>query len=123
MKKSFIIAACLITSSLLAKSQNLNSYRFSQLDTSKTLRTPLPQFKLDTSYNYILPKNVPYVQLGPLLNQFPSTETFSSKMPVARLESSNDHMPILKLDDTNNVHYTMLIKRIGYEATNEMPKP
>jgi hypothetical protein len=125
MKKAIIITGCIVAFSAFAKAQSLNSFKLEPLDSSKTLSGTLPEFKPDTSFTYKLPKAVPYMQftpLQPLLNTQPQPDNFTSRMPVAKLQSA-DRMPVLKLGDSETTHYTMLIKRIGNEATNNKPTP
>ncbi|OKS85784.1 hypothetical protein [Mucilaginibacter polytrichastri] len=129
MKRSLITAAFLIALGSFAKAQSFNSYGLASLDTSINLSNKLKQFKADTSFNFMQPKINPYTQLTPLQLlpnnqlQFLTTDTFKSNMPVVKFQNT-DHMPVLKLGDTDKMHYTMRIKRIGNAmATNEKPTP
>ncbi len=125
MNKAIIITGCIIVCSALAKAQSLNSYKLAPLDSSKTLSGQLPHFKIDTSFTYKAPQATPYTQLTPLQplqNTPPQPDNFNSNMPVVKLQSA-DRMPVLKLGDTETTHYTMLVKRIGNEATNNKPRP
>ncbi|WCT14730.1 hypothetical protein [Mucilaginibacter jinjuensis] len=128
MFKSLFIAASFIACGALAKAQSLNSYKLAPLDNSKTLSNQLPQFKIDTSFTYKLPQTVPYTQFMPVqplqkdYSEFLTADNFNSNMPVVKLQST-DKMPVLKLGDSETTHYTMLIKRIGSEATNDKPRP
>ena len=128
MKKAIIITGCIVAFSAFAKAQSLNSFKLAPLDSSKTLSGALQPLKIDTSFTYKLPRAVPYtqyMQVQPLkkdYTEFLTAENFSSNMPVAKLQSA-DRMPVLKLGDTETTHYTMLIKRIGNEATNNKPTP
>jgi hypothetical protein len=128
MFKSLFIAAGFIACSALAKAQSLNSYKLAPLDSSKTSSGLLQPLKIDSSFSYKLPQAVPYSQFMPAqplqkdYSEFLKADNFNSNMPVVKLESA-DRMPVLKLGDTETIHYTLLIKRIGEEATNEKPRP
>lgn len=128
MFKSLFIAACFIACCALAKAQSLDTNKSAPVDTAKALAKALQFFKIDTSLYYKLPKNVPYAQYVPVLplkkdySEFLTTDNFNSNMPVVKLQSA-DNMPVLKLSDTETTHYTMLIKRLGNEATNNKPRP
>lgn len=129
MLKSLIIAAALITCGSLVKAQSLSNYKLMSIDTTINLSKQLQQLKADTSWLNLKSNVVPYNQLltqKPIdnnLNAYLNTDNFKSNMPVARLQSA-DRMPVLKLGDTDQVHYTMRIKRLSNaEATVEQPKP
>lgn len=128
MKRSLLITIGLLAFCSLAKAQSLNSYKSAPLDSSKTLSNQLSQFKIDTSFTYKLPQVVPYTQTLPLLPskknyaELLTADNFNSKMPVVKIQAT-DRMPVLKLGDTETTHYTMLIKRLGNEATNNKPTP
>ncbi len=128
MKKSLIITASLIAFCAFAKAQSLNDYKLAPLDTSSALPGLLQPLKIDTSLSYKLPKVVPYTQFMPVqplqknYAEFLTDDNSRNNMPVAKLQSA-DRMPVLKLGDTENMHYTMLIKGTGNKATNEKPTP
>lgn len=128
MKRSLIITAGLLAFCTFAKAQSLNNYKLAPLDTSKALSGLLQPLKIDTSFSYKLPKAVPYTQFMPVqplqkdYSEFLVADNFNSNMPVVKLQSA-DRMPVLKLGDTETTHYTMLIKGIGKEATNDKPTP
>lgn len=128
MFKSLFIAAGLLACGALAKAQSLNSYQLAPLNSSKTLSGLLQPLKIDTSFSYKLPQPVPYTQVVPMqplkkdYSEFLTADNFNRNMPVAKLQST-DKMPVLKLGDTETTHYTMLIKHLGNEATNNKPRP
>jgi hypothetical protein len=128
MKRSLIITIALLGFCSFIKAQSLNSCKLALIDSSKTLSNQLPQFKIDTSYNYKLQQDVPYTQMMPILpltkvySDFLTADHLNSNMPVVKLQSA-DRMPVLKLGDTETTHYTMLIKRLGNEVTNNKATP